>query len=103
MKTLTVIQARMSSSRLPGKVLLPLAGKALICRMVERVQRAKLCGQVVVAITTDPADDVLEEICLQEGLTCFRGHPLDLLDRHYQAAVQYEADVILKIPSDCPL
>lgn len=100
---LTLVQARMGSSRLPGKVLLPLAGKPLLYRMVERVRRSRLCGQVVVAMATDAEDDMLEELCQQEGMDYFRGHPLDLLDRHYQAAIRYQADVVLKIPSDCPL
>lgn len=99
----TVVQARMSSIRLPGKVMLPLAGKALLIRMVERVKNASLCGTVVVAATTDAIDDKIEELCKLENIPCFRGHPTDLLDRHYQLALKYNADVVLKIPSDCPL
>jgi spore coat polysaccharide biosynthesis protein SpsF len=93
----------MSSTRLPGKVLLPLVGEPLIYRMVERVRRSTLRGQVVVAVTTDSVDDSLVELCQQKGIEYFRGHPQDLLDRHYQAALQYQAEVVLKIPSDCPL
>lgn len=100
---LTVVQARMGSSRLPGKVLLPLAGEPLLIRMVERVQRARLGGAVVVATTTDEADEAVVACCAAHGVPCFRGHALDLLDRHYQAARHYGADVVLKIPSDCPL
>ena len=102
-KILTVVQARMGSSRLPGKVLLPLAGQPLLVRMLERVQRASLAGTVVVATTTDPADDAVAACCTAHGLECFRGDALDLLDRHYQAARHYQADVVLKVPSDCPL
>ncbi|MDO7845550.1 glycosyltransferase family protein [Hymenobacter sp. M29] len=102
-RVLTVVQARMGSSRLPGKVLLPLAGQPLLVRMVERVQRARLAGTVVVATTTEAADDVLADLCAAHGIECFRGDALDLLDRHYQAARQHGADVVLKIPSDCPL
>lgn len=102
-RVLTVVQARMGSSRLPGKVLLPLAGQPLLVRMVERVQRARLAGTVVVATTTEPADDALAAMCAAHGLPCFRGDALDLLDRHYQAARHYGAAVVLKIPSDCPL
>jgi len=102
-KILTVVQARMGSSRLPGKILLPLAGQPLLVRMVERVQRAHLAGTVVVATTTDAADDAVAACCAAHGLECFRGDALDLLDRHYQAARHYQADVILKVPSDCPL
>ncbi|ALW86655.1 acylneuraminate cytidylyltransferase [Hymenobacter sedentarius] len=102
-KIVTVVQARMGSSRLPGKVLLPLAGQPLLARMVARVQRAQLAGTVVVATTTEATDDAVAECCATHGLACFRGDALDLLDRHYQAARHYGADVVLKIPSDCPL
>ena len=102
-KILTVVQARMGSSRLPGKVLLPLAGQPLLVRMTERVQRAHLAGTVVVATTTAADDDAIAALCATHGLECFRGDALDLLDRHYQAARHYGADVVLKIPSDCPL
>ncbi len=99
----TVIQTRCGSSRLPGKVLMPLAGKPLFVRQVERVKAAQLSGTVVVATTTEAVDDPITEICAQEGLECFRGHPYDLLDRHYQAALKYNGQIVLKIPSDCPL
>jgi spore coat polysaccharide biosynthesis protein SpsF len=102
-KILTVIQARAGSSRLPGKILLPLASKALLLRMVERVAASKLCGTIVVATTTELVDDKVEDLCRSANIPCFRGHPTDLLDRHYQAACYYKADLVLKIPSDCPL
>src|SRR6476469_7826659 len=102
-RILTVVQARMGSSRLPGKVLMPLAGQPLLVRMVERVQRARLAGTVVVATTTEAADDAVAACCAEHRLECFRGDALDLLDRHYQAACHYGADIVLKIPSDCPL
>jgi spore coat polysaccharide biosynthesis protein SpsF len=100
---LTVIQARNGSSRLPGKIALPLCSKPLLVRMVERVKRSELCGTVVVATTTDSSDDAIPELCSKENILCFRGHPSDLLDRHYQAALAFKARIVLKIPSDCPL
>lgn len=103
MKILTVIQARRGSSRLPDKVSLPLAGRPLLLRMVERVQLAKLAGQIVVATTTDAADDALVALCEANGVAVFRGSPTDLLDRHYRAALVYGVDAVVKIPSDCPL
>lgn len=103
MKITTIIQARRGSTRLPDKVMLPLAGKPLLVRMVERVQAAKLVGTVVVATTTDSQDDVIEQLCHEYGFHCFRGHPSDLLDRHMQAAKQFGGDTVIKIPSDCPL
>jgi len=99
----TVIQTRMASSRLPGKAVLPLEGKPLFVRQAQRVSSAKLCGTVVIATTTNEEDDAIENICQQEGFNCFRGDSLDLLDRHYRAALLYNADIVVKIPSDCPL
>jgi spore coat polysaccharide biosynthesis protein SpsF len=82
---------------------MPLAGQPLLVRMVERVKAASLVGDVVVATTTDPVDDKTEQLCRSNDIACFRGHPTDLLDRHYQCARSFGAQVVLKIPSDCPL
>jgi len=82
---------------------MPLQGKALFVRQAERVKASRLCGRVIIATTTDAGDDPIEEICGREGLDCFRGDALDLLDRHYRAALQYPAKAVIKIPSDCPL
>ena len=102
-KIVTVIQARMSSTRLPGKVMLPLAGKPLIIRMQERINLSRYAGEIVIAITDDESDDQLVKLCKQNNLNIFRGHSLDLLDRHYKAAKEYNAELVIKIPSDCPL
>jgi transketolase len=99
----TIIQVRRGSSRLPDKVFRPLSGKSLFVRQVERVRASRLCGRVVVATTLNAADDLVWEACEQEGWECFRGHDQDLLDRHYQAALKYGADTVIKIPGDCPL
>jgi len=99
----TIIQTRRGSSRLPGKVLMPLAGRPLFVRQAERVKASKLCGTVVIATTTDAQDDIIEQICNENKLECFRGDTFDLLDRHYKAALKYNASVAVKIPSDCPL
>ena len=103
LKIVTVIQARTGSSRSPNKILLPLANKPLLYRMFERVAASKMCGTIVIATTTDKSDDVVENLCNKFNMICFRGHPTDLLDRHYQAALKYNADAVVKIPSDCPL
>src|ERR1700754_1730378 len=95
-KVVTVIQVRRGSSRLPDKVFRPLSGKSLFVRQVERVRASKLCGRVVVATTTNSADDLVWETCQEEGWECYRGHSDDLLDRHYQAALSYGADVVIK-------
>lgn len=99
----TVIQARTGSSRLPNKIFLPLSNAPLLYRMYERVVVSKLKGTIVIATTRDKSDDQVEELCKDYQLNCFRGHPTDLLDRHYQAAKLLNADVVVKIPSDCPL
>jgi len=101
---LTLIQARRGSSRLPDKVSLDLVGRPLLVRQVERVQLAQRAGQVAVITTTDPNDDALVALCEQHGIQVFRGSALDLLDRHYQAALHFgETEAVVKIPSDCPL
>src|SRR5262245_37764269 len=103
MKIIVVVQARMSSTRLPGKVLMPLAKRPLLQRMLERVLAARTPSEIVVATTRDRADDIIETIAAETGVRCFRGHPTDLLDRHYAAGRECRADVVVKIPSDCPL
>lgn len=102
-RIVTVIQARAGSTRLPGKVLRPLAGKPLLIRMVERVLAAELAGTVVVATTLAPEDDAIAALCAAEGFHCYRGSTDDLLDRHYQAGRLHDAETVIKIPSDCPL
>jgi len=103
MTTVVVIQARTGSQRLPGKVLLPLAGQPLLERMIERVRAASFPFELVVATTTDATDDRVWALCRTLGVAAYSGHPTDLLDRHYRAALPYAADTVVKIPSDCPL
>src|SRR5262245_20510239 len=103
MRILVVVQARTGSSRFPGKVLMPLANRPLLNRMLERVLAAATPSAVVVATTRDREDDVVEALAGEAGVACFRGHTTDLLDRHYQAGITFRADVVVKIPSDCPL
>jgi spore coat polysaccharide biosynthesis protein SpsF len=103
MKTVAIIQARMGSSRLAGKVLLDLAGEPMLARVVNRVRRARCVDEVVIATTTEPADETLTALCATRGWPCFRGSQDDLLDRYYGAAHQFGADVVLRITSDCPL
>jgi spore coat polysaccharide biosynthesis protein SpsF len=103
MRIVVVVQARTGSTRLPGKVLMRLANRPLLHRMLERVLAAKTPSAVVVATTPDPADDAIATMAMEAGVGCFRGHPTDLLDRHFWAGVAFRADVVVKIPSDCPL
>ena len=102
-RIVAIIQAHMGSTRLPGKVLKGLAGKPVLTRVVNRVRRANLLDEVVVATTTKPGDDVLVDLCKSEGWPWFRGSEEDVLDRYYRAAKQFSADVVVRITSDCPL
>ncbi len=102
-KVVIVCQARMGSTRLAGKVMLPLAGEPLLMRFLERVSMARYARNMIVATTTLEQDDEIVNRCRIAGYKVYRGHPTDLLDRHFHAARQEEADVVVKIPTDCPL
>ena len=103
MKVLCIIQARMGSTRLPGKVLADLAGEPMLVRVVNRVSRAETVDQVAVAISDTPEDDILERLCLARGWNYHRGHPTDLLDRYYQTMQKFGGDPIVRVTSDCPM
>lgn len=103
MKIVVIIQARTGSSRLPDKVLMPLAGAPLLQRLVERVRAASSEFTLLVATTTEARDNQISDLCGAINVRCFRGDSFDLLDRHYQAAIGERADAVVKIPSDCPL
>jgi spore coat polysaccharide biosynthesis protein SpsF len=102
-RILAIIQARMASSRLPDKVLLDIGGQPMLTRVVERVRRAKTVDEVVVATTVEPADDAIAAFCAQQGYLWARGSLHDVLDRYYQAARQFGAEVIVRITADCPV
>jgi len=99
----TVIQSRMGSTRLPGKVMMPLADKPLLYRMYERVASSELSGETIVAATKEKTDIPIIQLCKENNIHYYRGHSTDLLERHYQAAKKLNADVLVKLPSDCPL
>ena len=103
MKTVAIIQARLGSTRLPGKVLLDLAGEPMLARVVNRVRRARRVDEVVIATTTEKRDDELASLCAKRGWPCSRGSEQDVLDRYYQAALAHKADRVVRITSDCPL
>jgi spore coat polysaccharide biosynthesis protein SpsF len=102
-KVVIVVQARMSSTRLPGKVLLPILGETLLKRMIERLQMIRHEATIVVATSDHEQDDIIQNEADAIGVPCFRGSLDNCLDRHYQAGLKYGADVVIKIPSDCPL
>ncbi len=98
-----IIQARMGSNRLPGKVVLDLAGEPMLARVVQRVQRAEELDEVVIATTTESADDILSALCADRDWPCFRGSQDDVLDRYYRAAQEHRTDLVVRVSSDCPL
>ena len=103
MRKVMIIQARISSTRLPAKSLLPLSGEPLIYRIVERVKRCNKIDEIVVAIPNAATDDVLERQVKRTGVSIFRGSENDLLDRYYKAAKEHKADIVLRLPADNPV
>lgn len=105
MRVGAVLQVRMGSTRLPGKALRALAGRPVLHHVVERLSRARTLDTVVVATTTAPGDDVIEESLAGAfpEVPCFRGDEDDVLDRFHRAAEAHGLDVIARITADCPL
>ncbi len=100
---LAIIQARTAASRLPGKVLLDIAGEPMLVRVLERTKRALTVEDILVATTDEPSDDAIQELCNQRGYACFRGSNFDVLDRYYRAAAAYHAGFIVRVTADCPV
>lgn len=102
-KIAAIIQGRMSSSRLPGKILADIAGQPMLSRVFTRTARAKSLAEALFATTTDSSDDPVAEYCDFSGIPFFRGSLFDVLDRYYQAAFQVKADVVVRVTADCPV
>ncbi len=98
-----VIQARMSSTRLPGKVLLELSGAPMLQRQLERVQRAHSITNIVVATSTDTSDDPIADLCAELGVDCYRGDLSDVLGRFIGVLEEFPSDLVVRITADCPL
>lgn len=103
MITIVIIQARMGSTRLPGKVLMNLGHKPVIQHVIERAGAIVGVSRVVLATSTSSADDALTKFCESLGVPVFRGSEDDVLDRYYQAARQWPADLLMRVTGDCPL
>ncbi|MFQ5922043.1 MAG: cytidylyltransferase domain-containing protein [Anaerolineales bacterium] len=103
LKVVAIVQARVASTRLPGKVLADIEGEPMLVREVERAQRAATVDELVVATSTEPGDEQIATLCLERGYACYRGSPLDVLDRIYQAARAHQAQTVVRLTGDCPL
>ena len=102
-RVVVFVQARMENTRLPGKIMRPILDKPVLLHHLPRIRRAKMVDEVVVITTTHNAEDPIAELCKRNNIPFYRGSELDLLDRHYQAAKEFQADFVVKIPSDSPL
>lgn len=102
-RVVVIVQARMASTRLPGKVLADIEGEPMLVREVERARRAAYVDDLVVATTTDPEDEPIAQLCQKRGYACYRGSVLDVLDRFYWAARAHNAQVVVRLTGDCPL
>jgi spore coat polysaccharide biosynthesis protein SpsF len=103
MKTIAIIQARMGSNRLPGKVLKSILGRPMLWHIVERVRAVPSIAEVVVAVPDNSGNEALHRFCIDNQIALFAGSETDVLDRYYRAAQQFKADPIIRITADCPL
>lgn len=102
-KITAIIQARMGSTRLPGKVLMDIGGKTVLHHVVDRVSRCKNIDDIIIATTTLDKDDLIVKECEKIGCKYFRGSEDNVLDRYYEAATNNNSQIIIRITSDCPL
>jgi spore coat polysaccharide biosynthesis protein SpsF len=103
MKTIIISQARMTSSRLPGKVMMEVLDRPLLQYHVERLQKAKLADDVIVATTINYTDDPIVYFCKKLNIKYYRGSEENVLSRYYEAAKLYKADNVIRVTSDCPI
>lgn len=102
-KTICIIQARIGSTRLPGKVLMPILGQPMLYWDIQRVSQSRLIDEIVIATTDQTQDDAIVDLCQSRGWHFWRGSEDDVLDRYHEAAQAFHADIIVRITSDCPL
>lgn len=103
MKTTIIVQARMNSTRLPGKILKKVLGKPLLVYQLERLRQVKLVDEIVIATTTNETDLPIVKLCSDLAIPCFRGPEDDVLARYYGAAQQFPGEIIIRLTSDCPV
>jgi spore coat polysaccharide biosynthesis protein SpsF len=103
MTTSAIVQARMGSTRLPGKALIDIEGLSMLARVIDRARRATVIDRIVIATTGQPHDDAIVEAARALEVDVYRGDEDDVLDRYYQAARAYPCEVVVRITSDCPL
>ncbi len=102
MRTNAIIQARCGSSRFPNKVFAPIDSKPLLWHVCNRLTYAKTIDDIIVATTTNPLDDAIEEWCISEGINFFRGSEGDVLNRYYCASLKYPSDYVVRVTADDP-
>ncbi len=102
MRTIVIIQARMGSSRLPGKVLMPLGEHCELDYVVTRCRIIRGIDEVIVATSTLPGDDPIEAWCRSNSVACFRGSEDDVLSRYYECALAYSPEYVIRVTADCP-
>ncbi|MNW44049.1 3-deoxy-manno-octulosonate cytidylyltransferase [compost metagenome] len=103
LKTVAIVQARMRSTRLPGKVMKNLKGKTVLQHVVDRISQVPEIDQIVIATTSQSIDEQIVDEALNLGIKVYRGSEEDVLSRYYEAALESDADTIIRITSDCPI
>lgn len=103
LKVAAIVQARLGSTRLPGKIFKELSGKPMLWHVVNRLSHSKLIDEIIVATTILPEDDRVQEFCEMNNILFYRGSPEDVLSRYYETAKKFEIDIIIRITSDCPV
>ena len=103
MKIVAIIQARMGSTRLPGKIFMDIMGKPLFWHFMERIKRAKNVDRMIIATTNKKEDACICEFAIKNNISFYRGKEKNVLDRFYQTAIKYRVKNILRVTSDCPL
>ena len=103
MKIVATIEARMTSSRLPGKVMLPALGRPMLAHLTSRLKAVPSIDEIVLAVTVNAADDILVDFAKQDGIKVFRGSEDDVMSRVISAAESSKADVVVEITGDCPI